>query len=252
MSNHPSDPSECVDALGDRCAPQDCVVEHSAGQLEHLIMDREQRRLELLVLEANARHHESQTEVSAERPALEINGVGTGSVLRERVTALASYHGSITHLQADIDQALADYGDPAEIAEPYPLDEAGALRRSEEDERRGAGLPVWIERTMADVRRGDRIRMPGQAGTEMDVRDRYWPPSEMPYRNGDTGTWHVVAGEKHWDDHVVQPGECCVVLGDDPRPRFFPPTMPVEIELTAAELAVIESFGWTDRMELKK
>lgn len=114
-----------------------------------------------------------------------------------------------------------------------------------------ADEPVWTPRMMADVRRGDRIRPTGSTDPahEMDVTDRYWPPTSDA---SDRDTWHVTAGKWHREDHEVQPGECCVVLGTDPRPRFFDPAMKVDIRVTPAELAAIEALGgWSERREVK-
>lgn len=256
MAAHPSDPSRCVNALGERSAPQDCVI-------EHLAMNREQRRLELEVLEANALHYESQTEVSAGRAALEIDGVGTGPVLRERVSRLADYHGSITHLQADIDQELSEYRPAPEPTGALRLDGTlcghygcgGHMLCQDEP----AGNPdelIWHPRTMKDARKGDQIR---PAGSDMPngtaVTDRYWPPQPaVPTRYGplpaDRDTWHVVPGAKHWDDHVVQPGEVWLRL-DGGAPRNVDPDFPIEILLTRAEIAAIELLGWDSREELR-
>lgn len=111
----------------------------------------------------------------------------------------------------------------------------------------GNNQPQWTPRTMADVRRGDRIRPTGSTDPahEMDVADRYWPPAPD---GSDRDTWHVTAGKWHGEDHVVQDGECCVVLGADPRPRFFDPAMKVDIRVTAGEVAAIEALGgWSAR-----
>lgn len=217
-------------------------------RIEHLAMDREQRRLELEVLEANALHYESQTEVSAGRAALEIDGVGTGPVLRERVGRLADYHGSITHLQADIDQELSDYR-PAHPSDPSQCIGALGQRCGEEDCVIDHDELIWHPRTMKDARKGDQIRPAGSAmpnGTA--VTDRYVPAAPG---YSDRGTWHVVSGgAKYWDDHVVQPGEVWLRL-DGGAPRNVDPDFPIEILLTRAEIAAIELLGWDNREETR-
>lgn len=111
--------------------------------------------------------------------------------------------------------------------------------------------PDWIERTMADVRRGDRIRMPGRAGSETSVLDRYLPPQPPGAGGGlpsDRGIWHVVPGDRgHWDDHVVQPSDCWLLLTGQDEPLNFPPTMPVEILLAPSEINAIDTLGWENR-----
>ncbi len=217
-------------------------------RIEHLAMDREQRRLELEVLEANALHHESQTEVSAGRAALEIDGVSTGPMLRERVSRLADYHGSITHLRADIDQELSDYR-PAEPEIHTEIHTASTVAIAE----LSAALElIWHARTMKDARKGDQIR---PAGSDMPngtaVTDRLLPPTDDA---SDRGTWHVVsAGNGKWahlKDHVVQPGEVWLCL-DGGAPQSLNPDFPIEILLTRAEIAAIDALGWDNREELR-
>lgn len=106
---------------------------------------------------------------------------------------------------------------------------------------------VWHPRTMKDARKGDQIR---PAGSDMPngtaVTDRYWPTTPDA---SDRGTWHVVPGAKHWDDHVVQPGEVWLCL-DGGAPRNVDPDFPIEILLTRAEIAAIELLGWDNRESL--
>ncbi len=107
--------------------------------------------------------------------------------------------------------------------------------------------PTWHPLTMQHVRPGDRVRPRGNlnAEAEITVTARWWPPT------GDArgrGSWHVIAGEKHWDDHVVQHGECVVELNGDGRARFLPPEMEIEILIAPAEVASIEALGgWEQR-----
>lgn len=105
---------------------------------------------------------------------------------------------------------------------------------------------IWVRRTMADVRRGDLMRIPGDAGPGTLVTQRWLPP------RADTeaaSTWHVVPGDRgHWGGHVVQYGEVWLVLGGDSAPRHFRPDFAVEILLTAAEFPAIELLGWENRL----
>lgn len=109
---------------------------------------------------------------------------------------------------------------------------------------------IWHPRTMKDARKGDQIR---PAGSDMPngtaVTDRYWPTTPDA---SDRGTWHVVPGAsgKHWDDHVVQPGEVWLCL-DGGAPQSLNPDFPIEILLTRAEIAAIELLGWDSRMDAK-
>lgn len=107
---------------------------------------------------------------------------------------------------------------------------------------------IWHPRTMKDARKGDQIR---PAGSDMPngtaVTDRYWPTTPDA---SDRGTWHVVPGVKHWDDHVVQPGEVWLCL-DGGAPRNVDPDFPIEILLTRAEIAAIELLGWDNREETR-
>ncbi len=115
---------------------------------------------------------------------------------------------------------------------------------------------TWVTRTWADVRQGDTVRMPGTEQTTT-VFDRYWPPVSASgvsagLRPRFAGSWHMVAGEKHWDDRVVRPGECCVVIvSADATPRFMNPAAPVEIMMTDEELEAIQLLGsWDERVKV--
>ncbi len=78
--------------------------------------------------------------------------------------------------------------------------------------------PQWYARTMTDVRPGDTIRPLSQRTTaEAESRVTARCYSVAPARAGQTardrGSWHVIEGSGgHWDDHVLQPGECCIHL----------------------------------------
>lgn len=115
--------------------------------------------------------------------------------------------------------------------------------------------PEWVLRTWSDVATGDQVRLPGTEHTAV-VAQRYRPADRRTAteRKGEpprhANTWHAVAGEKHWDDRYVKPGEVCVVLdGTDARPRFMEPSAEVEIWLSPAEIAAIETLGWPNRIE---
>ncbi len=105
---------------------------------------------------------------------------------------------------------------------------------------------TWVTRTWADVRQGDTVRMPGTEQTTT-VFDRYWPAEK-----GRAGSWHMVTGEKHWDDRLVQPGECCVVIvSPSSGARFMNPAAPVEIMMTDEELEAIQLLGsWDERVKV--
>lgn len=117
---------------------------------------------------------------------------------------------------------------------------------------RGNNQPIWVARTMTDVRPGDTIRPAGMDIAGMRVTARCWPPAAAKDKqtSRDRGSWHVIEGSGgHWDDHVIQPGECCVHL-DGAGHRLFKPTFKVEIQLTASEVAAIELLGWDNRERL--
>lgn len=101
----------------------------------------------------------------------------------------------------------------------------------------------WVLRTWRDVRSRDYVRMPGTEITS-GITHRLWPPTDDERGRR---SWHMVAGEKHWDDHVVQPGECVVVLEGETTPRFMNPSAPVEILLTQNEESAINALGWENR-----
>lgn len=103
----------------------------------------------------------------------------------------------------------------------------------------------WVLRTWADVVAGDTVRPPGFPDVVAHVSARYRSVSEDPAGE----TWHMVAGGGHWSDHVVRPGEVWVVLDQETDPRCMERTAPVEILLTASEVAAIELLGWENRVE---
>lgn len=111
------------------------------------------------------------------------------------------------------------------------------------DERHDVVRRRWVLRTWRDVRADDVVRMPGTEITS-SIAHRLWPPTDDERGRR---SWHMVAGEKHWDDHVVQPGECVVVLQGETAPRFMNPSAPVEILLTPDEESAINALGWENR-----
>lgn len=166
---------------------------------------------------------------------------------------------------ADSDCGEHDDDGPAVSNRPLATDRQAmrAVRDAAEAELRAADVPQWIARTMADVRAGDTIRPilvdPGPEA-ESRVTGRYLPP--QPVKNGmhpdpvmapvKAGSWHVVSGgAKHWDDHVVQPGEVWLNLDGATEPRMLKPTFGVEILLSPSEAAAIELLGWQNRLEMR-
>ena len=110
----------------------------------------------------------------------------------------------------------------------------------------------WILRTWADVRAGDTVRMPGTDYTAT-IAARYAPPAaDRKAARVERGQWHIIPGATgHWDDHPVRPGEVWVVFTGQTHLRNMDPTKPVEIQLSAVEVAAIELIGWENRVELR-
>lgn len=111
--------------------------------------------------------------------------------------------------------------------------------------------PQWVARTWTDVRVGDRVRVPG---TEITARVQaiYRAPQEDPVGR----TWHVVPSAEtgpwaHKTDVVIQPGQLGVLFQDEQphQAHVLMRNVPVEIELTPAEVAAIELLGWHNRVE---
>jgi hypothetical protein len=104
----------------------------------------------------------------------------------------------------------------------------------------------WVLRTWQDVRTDDRVRMPGTDVTAT-IQTRYLSAEQDPMGQA----WHVVSGGSgpfaHQKDHVVQPGECVVLLEGETQPRFMNPVAPVEIEVTAKDVWATELLGWENR-----
>ncbi len=150
--------------------------------------------------------------------------------LNQCVTELANRHGSVMHLQANINAEIG-YLSAAPV-------EASAEESVEESK-------VWHTRTMKDVRVGDMIKPVGENDAlACVVADRYWPadPTEQGKRS-----WHVVEGEKHWDDRLVREGDVCIKLSGAAEPVFMRADFSVDIQLTPTEIAAIELLGWDNR-----
>lgn len=101
---------------------------------------------------------------------------------------------------------------------------------------------VWVPRTLADLRAGDRCRM---GGVEATVKGRAW--STWPLRPSDSS-------EFGWRTPVLDPhGELYVTLdfgGQERQYRFNDLSVGVEILLSADELAAVELLGWENRLSV--
>lgn len=88
---------------------------------------------------------------------------------------------------------------------------------------------MWVSSTLEHVRPGDVIR-PAGSTAESVVAERYYSPTnDARGRN----SWHMVPGEKHWNDRVVQESEVCISFASDPTHfMFMRPDFPVEIQAT--------------------
>jgi hypothetical protein len=122
-------------------------------------------------------------------------------------------------------------------------------------------LPMlqWVTRMWRDVCTGDKVRMPGTDVTaviEMRYRHAGFNPNTLkatPQSQDAAGrSWHVVSSGDgkfaHTRDHIVQPGECVVLLAGETAVRFMDPAKPVEIELTAEDVRAAELLGWENRL----
>jgi hypothetical protein len=114
----------------------------------------------------------------------------------------------------------------------------------------GSNLPPemqWVTRTWQDVRTNDVVRMPGTDVTAT-IEHRYRHPSQDQAGKD----WHVISGGDgrfaHMKDHIVQPGECVVLLAGESQPRWMNPAAAVEIEMTAEGLCVTEQLRWENRL----
>ena len=91
----------------------------------------------------------------------------------------------------------------------------------------------WVDKTMDDVRAGDRIEL---RGTEAVV--------ETAYRNG----WHVHPASRY---EVVRLEHNDVAMRLEGRPdkvSVFRPDVPVKIHLTDHEIAALDAMGWENRV----
>lgn len=174
-------------------------------------MDDEQRRLEIALMRAAAELYDYQTEISAGRnprvgwPEDEPN---PGVKVRQATEALANWHGSVTHLLADLDQE--ETYEPA----PTPI----AMR--------------WVTRTMNDIRTGDRIRF---RGTEAVV--------ESAFRNG----WHVHPASRY-EVIPLEHDDVAVRLAGREKLFVLKPDLEVDIHLTEDEVAALDAMGWENRV----
>src|SRR4051794_992345 len=89
---------------------------------------REERLRELAVIRA------ARDFVTENKPGLGQVFHDPAAQLREAMENLATWHGSDTHLLADMDQELHGLSAPEEL--------------------------VWVARTLADIRAGDTVRLP--------------------------------------------------------------------------------------------
>lgn len=176
--------------------------------------DSEERALEIEVLRLNAELYEYQTDVSAGRTPPDVE-VHPAARLRQAVGELAKYHGSITHMLADLDQEADN------LAEGQ-----GAYEVTPEIRMR------WVTRTMNDVRTGDRIKL---RGTEAVVETAYGHP------------WHVHPSSKY-TVIPLEHGDVLVRLVGRDKAYRFTPDLAVDIHLTEDEIAWLDREGWETRI----
>jgi len=103
---------------------------------------------------------------------------------------------------------------------------------------------IWVERTWADVRAGDRVRMPGSDATAH-------VQSAVHLR------WHVKPGTGTSQYNPPQPLEWSGVrvtletgTDGDAHQYEMDPAKPVEIELAESEVYVLNGLGWENRVGL--
>lgn len=117
----------------------------------------------------------------------------------------------------------------------------------------------WVPRTCEDVRAGDVVRLP--AAPDMEARVLFALPLDWHVKAG-TRSW-VFNGNTYWDDKPCEHRRVSVRLDYPGGPRVesphggtrpalleLPAEMPVEIRLSAAELAAVELFGWHNRVNV--
>lgn len=97
---------------------------------------------------------------------------------------------------------------------------------------------VWEMRTLADVRTGDFLRLAGQQARVLHADHSVWHVG-----NKGSGAW--------WDDVPLEHPQALVRLerdGQERAYRFIDLSVPVEILVSAEELAVIGLLGWENRI----
>jgi hypothetical protein len=97
--------------------------------------------------------------------------------------------------------------------------------------------PRWRERTWADVRPGDRVKLPGTADESAAAVQAYLAV-ERHVRQGAAG---------HWDDVPHEFTMVHVTLAGHGRLEF-PVTMPILIAMSDAEFELAERLGWPNRV----
>lgn len=177
---------------------------------EHFVFDTEQRRLELAVLKLCCEVYQHQTDILNGRTPAPVE-VLPEPRLRHAMRELALYHGSLIHMEADIDQEL----DSLDSAQSSPVPQM-----------------VWVTRTMNDVRTGDRIRL---RGSEAVV--------DSAYRNG----WHVHPASRY-EVIPLEHTDVMIRLEGRDKPYVFRPDIEVDIHLTTDEAQYFDDAGWEHRV----
>lgn len=131
--------------------------------------------------------------------------VEAGTLLRDAVRTLMDEHGSGMHLLADLDQ------------------EEHSLTSYEMS---------WVDKTLDDVRTGDRINF---RGTEAVV--------ESAYRRG----WHVHPASKY-EVIPLEHDDVCLRRAGREKLYVLKPDLPVKIQLTDHEIAALDAMGWENRV----
>lgn len=119
--------------------------------------------------------------------------------------------------------------DPAQIEEMWP----GSSSEEAEEAATGEDDPQWVPRTWADVRKGDRVRLPGTehvAEVSAAIHSRHFIHPASDRYNVIPADWSSVtvtlAGKQYQKD----------------------PAKPIEIELSPSEVSAIELLGgWSNR-----
>lgn len=90
----------------------------------------------------------------------------------------------------------------------------------------------WVDKTLDDVRTGDRINF---RGTEAVV--------ETAYRRG----WHVHPLSKY-EAIPLEHDDVCLRLAGREKLYVLKPDLPVKIQLTDHEIAALDAMGWENRV----